>query len=69
MCPSGHARNTTADLKSILPHKAAKLGELGLPDGAMATDLVDRFQAMAKMTAKDVASLYNFEIADRPGYE
>lgn len=69
MYPSGHARNTTADLKSILAHKASKLGELGLPDGAKATDLVDRLQSIGGMSSSDIARIYEFEIADRPGYE
>ena len=69
MYPAGHARNTAADLKSILAHKAAKLGELGLPDGTRVIDLVDRLQAIDKMSAKQIADIYNFEIADRPGYE
>ncbi len=69
MYPAGHARNTSADLKSILAHKATKLGQLGLPDGANVGDLVDRLHGIARMTASDVQTIYDFKIADRPGYE
>ena len=69
MYPAGHARNTAADLKGILAHKAGKLGELGLPDGSKINALVDRLQAIGSMTAKDIESIYDFEIANRPGYE
>jgi 2-methylcitrate dehydratase len=69
MYPSGHARNTTADLRGILSHKAAKLGELGLPDGANAADFAKRLEGIDKMSAKDIASIYDFTVADRPGYE
>jgi 2-methylcitrate dehydratase len=69
MYPAGHARNTSADLKGILAHKAAKLGELGMPDGSNAVDLVTRFERIGQMKAQDLQSIYDFEIADRPGYE
>jgi 2-methylcitrate dehydratase len=69
MYPSGHARNTTADLKGILAHKAAKLGELGLPDGANSQKFVDRLQSIGTMSSTEIVGMYDFQIGDRPGYE
>jgi 2-methylcitrate dehydratase len=69
MYPAGHARNTSADLKGILAHKAAKLAELGLPDGKSPNELVDRLNSIGRLGAGDIKDLYNFEIGDRPGYE
>ena len=69
MYPAGHARNTSADLKSILAHKAMKLGAIGLPDGADAAELVDKLHGIATMNAHHLQELYDFEMADRPGYE
>ncbi len=69
MYPAGHARNTGADLKSILAHKAMKLGAIGLPDGADAGALVDKLHGIGTMNAHHLQELYDFEMADRPGYE
>jgi len=69
MYPAGHARNTTADLRGILAHKAHKLGQLGVPDGADANEIVDRFNGIGKMSAAALQHIYDFEIGDRPGYE
>src|SRR5690606_27521319 len=69
MYPAGHARNTTADLRDILRHKFALLGALGLPDGADVQAFVDKFEGLGELDAYQMASLYDFEIADRPGYE
>lgn len=69
MYPAGHARNTTANLKDILAHKAAKLGELGLPDGAVVIDLVRRLERIGEMSVTEIGSIYDFEVADRPGFE
>ena len=69
MYPAGHARNKTADLKGILEHKAKKLGELGLPDGSQISELVGRLNSIGGMSSTELAKIYDFEIADRPGYE
>merc|ERR1711972_1183292 len=46
MYPSGHARNTTADLRSILEHKNRMLGDIVFSD----RDAVDKFvQRLVKM--------------------
>lgn len=69
MYPAGHARNTSADLEGILQHKFRLLGSLGLPDGAEVDAFVARFEGLGDLDAFGIASLYDFEIADRPGFE
>lgn len=69
MYPAGHARNTSADLGGILRHKFALLGGLGLPDGADVPGFVERLERIGEMDAYEMAALYDFEIAERPGYE
>ncbi|MBL1217658.1 MAG: hypothetical protein D8M59_09205 [Planctomycetes bacterium] len=65
MYPSGHARNTTADLPAILSHKFELLGNIAVNDPA---DIINRF-ALTDCTPSDVASLYDFEINTHDGYE
>ncbi len=69
MYPAGHARNATADLSDILKHKFKLLGDLGLPDGADVAAFVDRLENLGSLTPFEIASICDFEIADRPGYE
>jgi 2-methylcitrate dehydratase len=69
MYPAGHARNTTADLAGILGHKFAMLGKIAAPEGDEIQPLIERFGNLRRLTAGEVASLYDFEIASRPGYE
>jgi 2-methylcitrate dehydratase len=67
MFPAGHARNTTADLRTILGTKFQNLGSLAFGDGAEAT--VARLERLGELDAAGVAGLYDFEIQSRPGYE
>lgn len=61
MYPAGHARNTTADLRSILDHKFRLLGSLAVED----TDaLIERLD-LADRSADEIRDLYDFEIARR----
>lgn len=69
MFPAGHARNTTADLKDILRHKAQMLGEIAFPEGADVGGLVGRLDSIGEMTPADLSRITDFEIASRPGYE
>lgn len=69
MFPAGHARNTSADLRGIMAHKFRLLGSLAAPDGGDVDGLVARFESLPSMSAADLATLYDFAIADRPGYE
>ena len=66
MYPSGHARNTTADLKGILANKFDRLGKLAMDDPK---PLVEKLDALEKLDAKQLASLYDFRIADRGRFE
>ncbi|AIE85018.1 MmgE/PrpD family protein [Fimbriimonas ginsengisoli] len=69
MYPGGHARNTTADLKAILGKKFAMHGSLGVPDGGDVHALIERLGSLGTMSADQIAAIYDFEVASRPGYE
>jgi 2-methylcitrate dehydratase len=66
MYPAGHARNTTADLKGILAKKADNLGKLASDNPQ---PIIDRFNRIASLSAAELASLYDFQIANRGKYE
>ena len=66
MYPAGHARNTTADLKDILNHKWSKLGAIAV---AKPEAVIKRLGGLESKSAKDVASLYDFEILSRGTFE
>src|SRR6185503_18397784 len=59
MYPAGHARNATANLKDILATKFKLLGDLAL---ANAGPVIERFNNLASLSAKELSSLYDFEI-------
>jgi len=69
MYPAGHARNTTADLRSILDHKWQMLGAIALPDRGGVEELIKRLEGIGSLDAAGLASLYTVDVADRPGYE
>lgn len=69
MYPSGHARNTTADLHGILAHKFELLGKIAFADGADVKAEVAKLEAIADTSAFDLPHLYDFVIESRPGYE
>ncbi|HXT58024.1 MAG TPA: MmgE/PrpD family protein [Pirellulales bacterium] len=62
MYPTGHARNTTADLDELLAHKFRLLASLGVAD---VDGLYQRFTNVAAKSAEEVADLYDFEILSR----
>jgi 2-methylcitrate dehydratase len=66
MYPSGHARNTTADLKGILANKFEQLGKLAMDDPK---PLVEKLGHLERLDAKQLAGLYDFRIADRGRFE
>ncbi len=66
MYPAGHARNASADLKGILRRKAENLGSLA---SDAYQPIVDRFDRLSSLSATELASLYDFAIADRGKFE
>eukprot|EP00929_Paragymnodinium_shiwhaense_P043813 TRINITY_DN22501_c0_g1_i1.p1 TRINITY_DN22501_c0_g1~~TRINITY_DN22501_c0_g1_i1.p1 ORF type:complete len:572 (+),score=171.19 TRINITY_DN22501_c0_g1_i1:72-1787(+) len=63
MYPSGHARNTSADLKQILAHKNRMLGDIVFPTRAEVDTFVGNLQNMKNMSASEVQTVYNFDYA------
>ncbi len=59
MYPPGHARNTTADLPTLLRHKFNRLASLGVSNPAA---LYQRMSNLAAKSPADIQSLYSFEI-------
>jgi len=59
MYPSGHARNTTADLDALLANKWKKLGALASDD---ADELIAQFSDLASKSVADIAAIHDFEI-------
>jgi 2-methylcitrate dehydratase len=64
MYPAGHARNTAADLRDILATKWQRLGEMASSDPQR---IIDRFNALPALSARQVAELHDFEIVGRAG--
>lgn len=64
MYPGGHARNALGDdktdLDDVLDHKFRLLGSLALDDP---TPIIDRYNALADLTADRVAQINDFELA------
>ena len=60
MYPEGHARNASGNLPGLLSHKFRTLAGLGMHD---VEGLLVRFSGMAKKSAAELWSLYDFEIA------
>merc|ERR1719240_2484391 len=61
MYPSGHARNTAADLRAILAHKNRMLGDIVFSDRGTVDSFVGRLQNMKNASADDVCSMYDFD--------
>lgn len=65
MYPSGHARNTAADLKDILAHKFQLLGGLAFEATDSANDCIARLNSLESLSGHDLCGLFDFEIAER----
>merc|ERR1719373_547194 len=61
MYPSGHARNTSADLRKILAHKNRMLGDIVFSDRSAVDAFVQRLVNMESASAAEVAKLYDFD--------
>jgi 2-methylcitrate dehydratase len=66
MYPTGHARNTTADLKDLLNHKWAELGKLA---ANKPKQMIAQLSNIGDKSAKELATMYNFKITDRGRFE
>lgn len=66
MYPSGHARNTTANLEDLLSNKWQTLGSLAVDNPST---IIDRFNSLPQQSARDLAELYNFKITECEGFE
>ena len=66
MYPSGHARNTTADLQGILDNKFAVLGALALSDP---NPIVERFAGVCGLSADELKSMNDFTLLDHGSFE
>jgi 2-methylcitrate dehydratase len=66
MYPSGHARNTTADLEGILGEKMRRMGEIALAEPG---PVVDRFRNVGSLDAAALAEVHNFTLLDQGPYE
>lgn len=69
MFPTGHARNTDADLEDVLRHKFSMLGALAFETEEQFAAVLERLDRLPQLTAFELADLYQFDIASRPGYE
>merc|ERR1719491_1711704 len=63
MYPSGHARNTAADLKTILQYKNRLLGDIVFADRATTDNFVARLVNMKSASPAEVGQLYDFDWA------
>ncbi|RMH13362.1 MAG: hypothetical protein D6695_04325 [Planctomycetota bacterium] len=66
MYPAGHARNTDAPLKAILKHKFNLLGALAADEPE---PIIERFERLGELSSDEIATLHDFEIAEREALE
>jgi len=70
MYPTGHARNTAADLSDVLSHKFKMLAGLAAGgNDAEAKKLVARYSGVGKKNAAAIAAIHDFELAVRERFE
>merc|ERR1711959_673958 len=68
MYPTGHARNTDADLKGILHHKAHLLGDLVFPDKKALQNFLDPLVGMKNISAAEVQKCIDFDWKGMPDH-
>merc|ERR1719281_1174433 len=61
MYPSGHARNTSASLKTILNHKNNMLGDIVFADKATTGNFVGKLQSLKSLSAAETQTIYEFD--------
>ena len=65
MYPTGHARNTTANIDDILVTKFKMHGDIAMDDPS---EVIKNCMGVASLDASEIQNLWNFELADRPVY-
>merc|ERR1712232_104036 len=63
MYPSGHARNTTCNLKALLDTKNKMLGDLVFKDSASYDKFITPLKEMKDLPASAMTSIYNYDYA------
>ena len=66
MYPSGHARNTTCDLKDILQAKFAMHGQIATDNPSK---IIKRCNGIATLDSDSIQSIWDIDLADRPTYK
>jgi len=61
MYPSGHARNTSANLRDILAHKNGMLGDIVFADKAETQKFVSKLQSLKSLSAAETQTIYEFD--------
>lgn len=61
MYPSGHARDTAADLKGILDHKNSMLGDIVFEDQAASNAFITKLQKLKSLSAAEAQTIYEFD--------
>jgi 2-methylcitrate dehydratase len=61
MYPSGHARNTSADLRGILDHKNSMLGSIVFKDKATTDAFVGKLKSLKSLSAAETQTIYEFD--------
>merc|ERR1711904_738948 len=61
MYPSGHARNTSADLRGILDHKNSMLGDIVFADKATTGAFVAKLKSLKSLSAAETQTIYEFD--------
>lgn len=69
MYPSGHARNTTADLRGILAHKNRMLGDLVFPSSTDVDAFVQKLSSIKSASATEVCAMYEFDWANMRAHD
>ena len=66
MYPTGHARNTRADLHAALGHKFQLLGRLAFDDP---TPIIDRYNSIATLSADAIQTINDYSITVRGSFK
>merc|ERR1719333_197452 len=61
MYPSGHARNTSANLRAILDHKNSMLGDIVFADKATTSAFVGKLKSLKSLSAAETQTIYEFD--------